>query len=98
MIKLKYEVIIMTREELNKEKQKELFTEEQKEKRKKWIKRTIKLVIFLIIFFSIFYSYTTYISTVKIEVREYRVTNEKIPESYNGLKIIQFSDLHFLSW
>lgn len=85
----------MTREELNKEIQNELFAEEQKEKRKKWIKRTIKLVIFLIIFFSIFYSYTTYISTVKIEVREYRITNEKIPESYNGLKIIQFSDLHF---
>ena len=85
----------MTREELNKGIQEELFQEEQKDKRKRWIKKIIKLLICLIIFLSSFYTYTTYISTVKIGVREYRIINEKIPESYNGLKIIQFSDLHF---
>ena len=85
----------MTREEKNEEKQKEIFREEKKEKTKKTIKITIKIIIALILFSLIFYSYTTYISTIKIKVREYRVINHKIPENFNGLKIIQFSDLHF---
>ena len=85
----------MTREELNKEIQKEIFDEQNEHKRKKIIKIIIKLICFIIVFFTIFYAYTTYISTVKISVREYRVTNKKIPNSFNGLKIVQLSDLHF---
>ena len=45
--------------------------------------------------FTLFFAYTTYISTVRIGVREYRIKNNKIPDSFNGLKIIQLSDLHF---
>ena len=85
----------MTREELNHDIQQEIQEEVNRETRNKWIKFSIKCIVFLLIFFSIFFSYTTYISTVKIEVREYRITNDKIPESLNGLKIIQFSDFHF---
>ena len=85
----------MTREELNKEMQNEIFKQEKKDKRKKYIKKILKLLVFSIVFLAIFYTYTTYISTIKIEIREYRIINKKIPESYNGLKIIQFSDLHF---
>lgn len=85
----------MTREELNKEIQKEIFDEQNEHKRQKIIKIIIKLICFIIVFFTIFYAYTTYISTVKIRVREYRITNKKIPNSFNGLKIIQLSDLHF---
>lgn len=85
----------MTREELNKDIQKELYEEEKQKKRKTWIKRIIKILLFLIVFLTLFYAYTTYISTVKINVREYRIKNKKIPDSFNGLKIIQFSDLHY---
>ena len=85
----------MTREELNKEMQNEIFEQEKKERRKKNIKKILKALIFLLVFFIAFYTYTTYISTMKIIVREYRIINKKIPDSYNGLKIIQFSDLHF---
>lgn len=85
----------MTREEINEEKQKEI----QKEQNKETVKRTVKLAIKLIIIVSIiataFFYYTTYISTVKIEVKEYRIKNKKIPDSLNGLKIIQISDLHY---
>lgn len=85
----------MTREELNEEIQQEIEEEEKKEKKKTVIKYVIKFLVFIIFFLVAFYSYTTYISTVKISVREYRVINEKIPSSFNGTKIIQFSDLHF---
>ena len=85
----------MTREELNKEIQEEINEENKIKKNKKIIKFIIKSIIFLILFFTLFYSYTTYISTVKVGVREYRIKNKKVPVSLSGLKIIQMSDLHF---
>ena len=85
----------MTREELNEEIQNELEKDEKKEKRKKRIKLAIKLILFLLIFSTIFYAYTTYISTIKTSVREYRIINQKLPNSFNGTKIVQLSDLHF---
>lgn len=85
----------MTREELNKNIQEEIQDEVKTNRRKKIIKLSIKIIIFLTLFFSLFFLYTTYISTVKIGVREYRIKSDKIPNSFNGLKIIQFSDLHF---
>lgn len=85
----------MTREEINKQKQKEIFQEENKEKIKKTIKLIFKLTIILIILTCSFFAYTTYISTTKIGVREYRIVEKKLPDSFNGLKIIQISDLHY---
>lgn len=85
----------MTREELNKQIHDEISEENKIKKNKNIIKFTIKSLIFIIVFFIAFYSYTTYISTVQIGVREYRIKNKKIPNSLNGLKIIQLSDLHF---
>ena len=85
----------MTREELNKEIQKEITDEKNIQKSKSIIKFVVKTILFTIVFFTLFFSYTTYISTVKVGVREYRIKNEKIPNSLNGLKIIQLSDLHF---
>ena len=85
----------MTREELNEEIQKEIKLEQKAERRKKIIKNTLKGIVLFVIISIVFYSYTTYISTVKVEVREYRLINNKIPTSFAGTKIIQLSDLHF---
>ena len=85
----------MTREELNEEIQKEIEKEQNKETVKKIIKAVLKWTVILTILFTAFFAYTTYISTVRIGVREYRIKNNKIPDSFNGLKIIQLSDLHF---
>lgn len=85
----------MTREEMSKDKQNEIFQEEKKEKTKKIIKKIIQLTILFIVSATLFFTYTTYISTVKIGVREYRIKNSKLPEKFNGLKIIQISDLHY---
>ncbi|MBQ6324097.1 MAG: metallophosphoesterase [Bacilli bacterium] len=85
----------MTREEINEEKQKEIMKEQNKETIKKTIKLTIKLILIIGIFSAIFFYYTTYISTVKVSIKEERIINKKIPTSFNGLKIIQISDLHY---
>ena len=49
----------------------------------------------LIVFFGLFYLFNKYIFTNKIIVKEERISNEKIPDSFNGTKIVQFSDLHY---
>lgn len=85
----------MTREEISKEKHKDLLKEQKKEKIKSIIKKIIKITLFITITATLFFLYTTYISTVMITTREYRITNEKIPDSFNGTKIVQFSDLHY---
>lgn len=85
----------MTRQEINQAKQKEIFRERNKEIIKKVTKTSVKLLLVIIILGSIFFSYTTYISSVKIHTREYRIINNKIPDNFNGTKIVQFSDLHY---
>lgn len=85
----------MTREELNQDRQQEIFNEERREKRKKITIFVFKLVFFIVVGFIIFYLYTTFISTKLLSVREYRVVNDKIPDNFNGLKLVQFSDLHY---
>lgn len=85
----------MTRQEINEEKQREIFKEQNKENIKKTIKLIFKISIILIISVSLFFCYTTYVSTVKVGVREYRIKDKKIPTTFNGLKIIQFTDLHY---
>ena len=85
----------MTREEISKEKHKDLLKEQKKKKEKNIIKKIIKIALFIIIITTAFFFYTTYISTVMISTREYRIINKKIPDSFNGTKIVQFSDLHY---
>ena len=85
----------MTREELNKEISQKLSEEHNEETKKRIIKTTIKTTLILVLIFTLFFTYTTYIATAKVGVREYRVTNSKIPDSFNGIKVIQFSDLHY---
>ena len=85
----------MTREEINEEQQKRISRENNLEKTKKIIIISLKLIFIFSIIIITFLSYTTYISTVKISVREYRITDSKIPASFNGIKILHFSDLHY---
>ena len=85
----------MTREELNKKKQKKISNEVNRSKRKKIILFFFKILMILIAFFGLFYLFNKYIFTNKIIVKEERISNEKIPDSFNGTKIVQFSDLHY---
>ena len=64
----------MTREQLNEEKQQEIFKEQNKENIKKIVKKVMKILLIILVIGTIFFSYTTYVSSVKIKVREYRIS------------------------
>ena len=84
-----------TRTERNEEKQKEIIREENRELRKKIVLTSLKIIFIVIIISISFFLYTTYISSKLITVKEERIIDEKIPESFDGLKIIQLSDIHY---
>lgn len=83
----------MTREELNKDIQKDIDNEEDKKRRKKIFFIIFKVILTIIIIFTILFFYNKYISTGLIKVNENRIISNKITDDLNGLKVIQFSDI-----
>jgi uncharacterized protein len=64
-----------------------------KEKKKKHY--FAKFAIFVLFIISAIILYGRFEGIKGLEVREYSVINSKIPTSFNGLKIVQFSDFHY---
>ena len=62
--------------------------EEQQPKKFKLLKVIILLLILL-------FSYMFYFNSFLIKVKEYSITDENLPASFDGLKIVQISDLHY---
>ena len=85
----------MTREELNKKKQRAITNQVKKRKYKKFffIFFNILLIVSLIIVLFLFLN--KYFFTKKIFVNENRIISSKISDEFDGLKIIHFSDLHY---
>ena len=83
-----------SREEKNKAIQDKLESTEKKEKRIKLIKKIIKIFIITFLILLCIFFYIDYSST-NIITKEQRIKNSKIPNSMNGIKIIQFSDLDY---
>ncbi len=57
-----------------------------------------KIARFLILFIFIICAgllYSRYIATTGLIVKEYKVTNSKLTDSFHGLKIVHISDLHY---
>ena len=65
----------------------------KKEKETKENKPHIFIYILLIIGLIIIYS--RYIATTGIQIKEYSVINNKIPESFKGFKVVHFSNLKY---
>ena len=86
---------MISRSEKNKEIISDIELEKKNEKRKKRTILIIKLSAIIILVFIGTYFYTKYSSTTGIIVKEHRIKNEKIPDSFEGLKIVQFSDLYY---
>lgn len=86
---------MVTREEKNKKIQNEIEEEKLREKRKKFIKLFLKVTIIIIIVFFVIFFYTKYSATNGLIVKEERIIDEKIPQSFDGLKIVQFTDLNY---
>lgn len=84
-----------SRVELNEEIAKEIDDQERREKSIKVLKITALIFIPLFIFFSLSYISLRFIGNIGIIVKEYPIYNETIPKDFHGIKIIQFSDIHY---
>jgi len=76
----------------------ELETDENKnkdEKIKKIFKKTLLIVVPILVFMLVSFIILKYIGNYGIVVREYAIYNDKLPTSFDGIKIVQFSDLHY---
>lgn len=51
--------------------------------------------IWLLLIIGILFIYARYLGTSGLVIEEYSIINEKIPLNFHGLKIVQFSDLHY---
>ncbi len=85
----------MTREEVNENLQEDIDLEEKIKNRKKIVLNIIKIIILIIVLFILFFFINKYINTGIIKVNEHRIINEKIPDNFNGIKIIQVSDIKY---
>ncbi len=68
----------------------------KKNKKKGHSKMTVIIVVLLILI-ALTFIYMRYIATFGFIVKEYNVTSEKLPESFNGFKIAHLSDIHYAS-
>ena len=55
----------------------------------------IKLLTYLFLIGAAIILYSHFFGTKGLEIREYAITNDNIPLSYDGFKIVHFSDLHY---
>lgn len=58
-------------------------------------RKKVKIIAFIIIIIIAIIIYGRYVNTTGLVVYEKAIYNEALPISYNGLKIAQFSDLHY---
>lgn len=59
------------------------------------IKLIIKIIICSLIIMTLIFLYSRYINTSGFNVKEHTLYNEIIPEKYDGLKMVQISDIHY---
>lgn len=80
------------------EKNKKKINEIDKEKRQKKAKIIIKITsIILVSIFSLL-CFSMFIGAKYLVVKEIKITNDKLPNSFHGLKMVQFSDLLYPSF
>lgn len=88
---------MITRSEKNKKLEKKLRKQESKEKQNKIAKFIIKTLLIIFIVFTLLALYMRYIGATGLEVREYKVESENLPDSFHGFKVVHFTDLHYLT-
>lgn len=53
------------------------------------------IFIYILLIIGLIIIYSRYIATTDIQIKEYSVINNKIPESFKGFKVVHFSDLKY---
>ena len=86
---------MIKRTEINENLSNQIEIEEKRKRNKKILKILSLIFIPLFIVFSISYIFLRYIGNIGIIVREYPIYSTKINDNFNGIKIIQFSDIHY---
>ncbi|MEG0994644.1 MAG: metallophosphoesterase [Bacilli bacterium] len=87
----------MTREEKSDQLLKKMKKKTAKEKRKRHIKTFLKLFLVLSFIVVGIIFYAMFIATNGLVINENKISEEKLPSTFDSLKIIQFSDLHYNS-
>ena len=59
------------------------------------MKKFIIILIIIILLISSILLYSRFIATKGLKIKEYKVVNTKITDSYHGLKIVHLSDVHY---
>lgn len=88
---------MISRSEKNKELDESLKKEEKKEKRQHIFYRVFKIIGLIMLVFILMMVYMHFVGTKGLEVREYKIESNILPESFHGFKVVHFSDLHYLT-
>ena len=89
--------VIEYRSEKNKELEESLRKEERNEQRIKLGKKILKIILIVILVISFIFILMHYVGTKGLVVKEYKVVSSKLPVEFHGFKVVQFSDLHYLT-
>lgn len=60
------------------------------------MKKIIKISLIIGLIITLIFLYARYIGTTGLITKEYKIESKDIPVSFDGLKIVHFSDLHYL--
>ena len=72
----------------------EIVLKEKLKLRRKRIKM-IEIILFIIIVIAGFICYARFVSTKGLIIKEHAIKSNQLPKDYDGLKLVQFSDLHY---
>ena len=84
-----------SRTEKNHDIAKEIDKEKNKTLRNKIIKTALIILLPILIVLAVIYFFIRIVGNMGLVVREYAVYKENLPSDFEGVKIVQFSDLHF---
>ena len=89
--------MIETRFNKNKELEEGLRKEEKLEKRKKIGKKIFKIIAIILLILLLLFLYMHFIGAKGLVVKEYKVESNNLPQGFHGIKIVHFSDSHYLT-
>ena len=58
-------------------------------------KKNHSVLVYFLLIIGLILIYSHYIEPYNLEIKEYKIENKKIPQSFDGLKIIHLSDIHY---
>lgn len=66
----------------------------KKEDKKNIKKKKHNILIYFILVIALLFLYSKYIEPYNLTIKEYKIENEYLPKSFDGVKIVHFSDIH----